>query len=210
MKTLAVLSVMLAASLAAGPKAMAGGQGGGPGIPLPVGQFSVTLQGYAASCATSGGVPEPCNASGVVAVPLSVLDYGTLTRDGAGNACSAHIAVLATFPVGAAQSQVIKDYTSITVTNYDPATGTGDESWISYVGGACDGAIFNWAGATKITSGTFHFVVTDNGNRIESLFTSVVGVQGGPLPFVGGVSGTTTELRQTTRSTDLVSASTTR
>lgn len=69
MKTCAVLSVMLAASLAAGPKAMAGGQDGGPRIPLPVGQFSVTLQGYAASCATSGGVPEPCNASGVVAVP---------------------------------------------------------------------------------------------------------------------------------------------
>ena len=57
MKTRVVLSVMLAASLAAGPKAM--GQYGGPGIPLPVGQFSVTVQAYAASCATSGGVPEP-------------------------------------------------------------------------------------------------------------------------------------------------------
>ncbi len=198
MNTHSVLWVTLAVALAAGPKAMAGGQGGGQGISLPVGQFSVTLQGYAASCATSGGVPEPCNTSGVVAVPLSVLDYGTLTRDGAGNACSAHIAVLATFPVGAAPASVIQDYTSITVTKYDPKTGTGDESWISYVGGACRGATFNSSGATQITSGTFHFVVTDNGNRIDSLFTSVVGTEGGRLPFVGGVSGTTTELRQIT------------
>jgi hypothetical protein len=194
MNTHAALCVTLAVALAAGPKAIAQGQ-----IPLPVGQFSVMLQGPIASCWNffPGGVPEPCSTSGVVVVPLSVLDLGTLTRDGAGNACSAHIGVLSTLPVGAVPSTVIADYTSITVTKYDPVTGTGDESWISYMGGACNGAIFNKTGATQITSGTFHFVVTNDGNRIDSLFTSVTGTPG--FLLVGGFSGTTTEFRQTSQ-----------
>jgi len=133
----AVLWVSLAVALAAGPKAMAGGQNG---IPLPAGQFSVTLQGYLASCVNSGGAPEPCNASGAVVVPLSLLEAGTLTRNPAGNACSPHTAVASTFPVGAAPPNVVEENTVITLIDYDPMTGTGDESFTGYLGGACNGA----------------------------------------------------------------------
>jgi hypothetical protein len=186
---------MLAVTLA-GPKVMADE---GQGIPLPVGHFSLTQQGSVASCQTSNGVPEPCNTPGVVGVAQSVLNNGTVTRDSAGNACSANIGVLSTLPPGATPSFVLAAHTSLKVTNYDPVTGTGDESSKSWSGGVCNGAIFDKTGATQISSGTDHFVVTNDGNRIDSLFTAVVGVPTSPLAFVGGFSATRTELRQITQ-----------
>jgi hypothetical protein len=194
MNTRTVSWVMLAVALAASPKAMAGQSGGG-GIPLPIGQFSITVQGSLATCVDPGGAAEPCNASGVVVVPLSLAEAGTVIRDQTGNACSSHTSVASTVPVGVAPPTVLMQNTKIALINYDPMTGTGDASFAEYVGGACKGAIFDPAGAIQTTSGTLHFVVTEDGNRFDEIITSVTSVPG-PSSF-GGFLGTLTELRQT-------------
>jgi hypothetical protein len=196
MNTRAILWGALAATLVASPKAIAGGQGGSGGIPLPVGQFSITVQGSLASCVNSGGTAEPCNTSGVVVVPLGLAEAGIVIRDQTGNACSSHTSVASTVPVGAAPPTVLMQNTKIALINYDPMTGTGDASFAEYVGGACKGATFDATGATQTTSGTLHFVVTEDGNRIDEIITSVSSVPG-PSSF-GGFLGTLTELRQTT------------
>jgi hypothetical protein len=47
----------------------------------------------------------------------------------------------------------------------------------------------------KIATGTVHFVVTDNGNRIDSVVTALIGAQG--VASFGAFSFSATELRQT-------------
>jgi hypothetical protein len=57
--------------------------------------------------------------------------------------------------------------------DYDPLTGTGDNSFTTYNGGACSGAVFNSAGATEVASGYDHFVVTENGSRFDGIATLI-------------------------------------
>src|ERR1700730_16506719 len=167
---------MLAGTLAANPAAMAWDP---EGIPLPAGHFSYTEQGSAAECLNpTSGAPESCSASGVRVVPVSILCNGAETRDGTGNVCETEVAVVSTLPVNASPPTVQTVQNVYKLLNYDPRTGTGDESYTSYVRGACNGATFNSAGAMKIATGTVHFVVTDNGNRIDSVVTALTGAQG--------------------------------
>jgi hypothetical protein len=94
------------------------------------------------------------------------VEAGALTRDQAGNACASHTAVATPLPIGAALPNVVEENTVITLIKYDPMTGTGDEFYTGYVGGACNGATFANAGATQVSSGKLHFVVTDDGSRL--------------------------------------------
>jgi len=55
----------------------------------------------------------------------------------------------------------------VKIVDYDKATGIGDRSSSTYIGGKCSGASFNSTGATKFGEGTQHFVVTNGGNRID-------------------------------------------
>jgi hypothetical protein len=194
MQTRAILWVVLAGALAASPKAIAWEQ---DGIPLPAGRFSTTLQGSEAECVNpANGNPESCSTKGVLVVPLSVLENGALTRDSTGNACGALTAIFTALPVNASPPTVLANlHVTIKVLNYDPKTGTGDESFTVYIGGACDGATFKSAGATKIASGASHFVVTHEGNRIDGAFTALTGAPG--LIAFGAFSVSETQLRQT-------------
>jgi hypothetical protein len=54
-----------------------------------------------------------------------------------------------------------------------PATGTGDVAVTGYSGGKCKGSKFDSTGATVAYSATVHFVVTNGGNRVDSLVTSL-------------------------------------
>lgn len=195
MQTRAILWVMLAGALAVTPKAIAWEQ---DGIPLPAGRFSTTIQGSEAECLNpANGQPESCSTSGVLVVPLSVLQTGALTRDKTGNACYALTAVFSALPVNASPPTVLAIHVSVKVLNYDPTTGTGDKSFTVYIGGACNGATFKSAGATEIASGAAHFVVTDDGNRVDDVFTALTGAQGAIAFGAFSVSGI--ELRQTGR-----------
>jgi hypothetical protein len=196
MKAPVVLWIMLGITLAASPKAIAGGNNGTGDIPLPAGQFSAKEQGSFALCLNpTNGAAEPCTASGVLIVPQSLVATGALTRDRAGNACLTHTYVFSALPVDAAPPTVQEENTVFKVINYDAATGTGDESFISYVGGKCSGPTFHGTGATQVVSGTVHFVVAANGNRIDGVFTALIG---SPGQFsIGAFSNSLTERRQT-------------
>jgi hypothetical protein len=172
----AMLLGALAIGWAAAPQAMADGSGR---IPLPTGNFSLTANGTEASCA-----------AGSCAV-LSVIEAGAEVRDGEGNGCGTHAAVVNTVPPGASPPIVVPSVTAVLkVIHYDPTTGTGDESLTEYSGGSCSGAIFNSTGATEVVSGTLHFVISNGGKRIDSVVTAL------NLSGLGGFSLSFTELQQ--------------
>jgi len=169
----------VAISFAANAQAMAGGSG----LALPVGNFSLTAQGTEASC------------SGTSCVTLGIIEAGAEVRDGMGNACGTHAAVVNTVPPGASPPTVVPSVTAVLkVIHYDSASGTGDESLNEYSGGTCNGANFNNTGATQLVSGTLHFVISNGGNRIDSVVTAL------NIAGLGGFSLSFTELQQQSRS----------
>ncbi len=150
-------------------------KGDGGGIPSPSGQFSTTLQGSLAICLNpSTFAQESCSTSGALVVPLSVLFNGAGTFDAAGNACIAGTEVDSDLPVDVSPPFVTaNEHVTGKTLNYDSTTGTGDGSFTGYIGGKCNGTAFDNTGATQISTGTDHFVVTAGGSRVDFLFTSL-------------------------------------
>lgn len=165
----------LVVGLMAGSQAMAGQTGP---IPLPAGKFSLTVRGSELSCSEG-----PC-------VVLNIIEAGATIRDASGNGCGTHVAVVNTAPPGNSAPIVAPIVHVFKVTNYDSASGTGDQSLTEYFGGTCQGAIFNNAGATQVTAGTLHFVVSDGGNRIDNVTTTL------NIPGASGYSIIFTERQQ--------------
>jgi hypothetical protein len=68
---------------------------------------------------------------------------------------------------------------------YDPATGSGDGTFTSYLSGKCVGATF--MGSTNVTNvnstGTYHFVASDDGKRVDTITTSATDPIGGVGDF---------------------------
>jgi hypothetical protein len=62
--------------------------------------------------------------------------------------------------------------TKVGTTSFDPTTGAGTISFNEYHGGSCIGAAGDLTGATLTTITTDTFIVSDSGNRIESIATS--------------------------------------
>lgn len=165
----------LAIGFAASAQAMAGGSG----LALPVGNFSLMAQGTEASC------------SGTSCVTLGIIEAGAEVRDRMGNACGAHAAVVNTVPPAASPPTVVPSVTAVLkVIHYDPASGTGDASLNEYSGGTCNGANFINTGVTQVTSGALHFVISNGGNRIDSVVTAL------NIAGLGGFSLSFTELQQ--------------
>jgi len=197
----AVLLVMLAVSAAVlsqkaiAGKGASGGQDGTGGIPLPFGQSSQTLQGSVAICLNSTTfAEESCSTTGAAVFPTSVLTNGVITGDAAGNSCAAVTEVDSDLPVDPSPPIVTaNEHSAGKLLNYDSTTGTGDASFTSYIGGTCNGATFDSTGATKLSSGTVHFVVTDNGKRVDFLITALTN----PAGSLGDFSLSGTNLRQT-------------
>lgn len=158
----------LAIGLAAAPQAV--GEGSGR-ISFPAGHFSLTVQGSEASC------------SGASCSTLNIIEVGSSVRDGSGNACGTHTAVVTFVPAIASPPIVVPVTHVMKVTQYDPNTGTGDMSLTEYSGGTCHGANFNSAGATQSVSGILHFAISDNGKRIDSIVTSLTLSTGGPSNY---------------------------
>lgn len=191
---LAALVAVLSQKVIAG-RGESGGQNGTGGIPLFVGQYSTTVQGSLAICLDlTTFAEESCSTAGSVAFPLSVLTNGVNTGDKDGNNCSSITEVDSNLPVDASPPIVTaNEHTVSKVLNYDSTTGTGDGSFITYIGGTCTGATFDNTGATELSSGTDHFVVTENGNRVDFLITKATS----PTGSVGDFSLSGVNLRQT-------------
>jgi hypothetical protein len=118
-------------------------------------------------CASVGAHPLPFNQTGIF----------RKTGDAAGNFCGVITITTAPvsgtkFPAGASTT------TQVGTTTFDPTTGSGTESFSRYAGGSCIGAVFNSTGATLTGTTTRSFVVSDSGDRIESIVTSFTSVAG--------------------------------
>ena len=109
-------------------------------------------------------------------------------RDAAGNSCG--VSTLTSTPADAAvygtkfpgrvnfrRFDLTRTNVS-TTTSFDPATGSGTASFCQYHGGNCAGAAFDSTGAILTGTGTQSFMVSDSGNRIETIVTSVSMVTG--------------------------------
>jgi hypothetical protein len=170
-----LMLALVAFTLIFSQKARAGNGNGGQGIPIRGGQFSETAQGSFAVCLNpTTFAEESCATSGALVAPLTILDYGAITGDTSGNSCSTLTEVDTDFPPDASPPTVTADeHTASKVLNYDPTSGTGDTSFTSYTGGSCNGAIFNNGGATELSSGTAHFVVSRDGNRVDFIITKL-------------------------------------
>jgi hypothetical protein len=149
-------------------------------IPPTVGQFAVTTTGSFAICLNSSFTQEvACSTTGAVAVPLTLLVVGHVTA-ASDTACQTSVSTISDFPVDKSPPQVgATDHSVSTPISYDPSTGTGDISFISYVGGTCHGATFDPTGATEVSSGTAHFAISEEGKRIDFVITKLTDSIGG-------------------------------
>jgi hypothetical protein len=195
----AMLGVILAGfATIASQHAIAGGGGEQDGISLPRGGYSLTAQGSLAVCLDPKTFNfESCGTSGALVIPQSAPINGVETFDHQGNSCAAVTEVDTNLPVDASAPFVTPNEHIVSkVLNYDSATGAGDRNFTAYIGGTCHGATFDGAGATEVSSGTDHFVVSDGGKRIDYLVTKLTT----STDFLGGFSLSGTNLRQ--RSSD--------
>ncbi len=107
---------------------------------------------------------------------VTTVSHGT--RDAAGNFCA--VATLTSTPTDGpdygAKFPARMNFTRTnvsTTTSFDPTTGSGSSSFSQYLGGRCNGAVFDTTGAALVSTGTQSFMVSDSGNRIETIITSL-------------------------------------
>jgi hypothetical protein len=149
------------------------------------GGYASTVQGTAAICLDPNTfVPESCGTPDVLVFPFTALAVGRSIVDSKGNSCATDTEVDTHLPVDASPPQVYKVNVAGKLLNYDPTSGSGDLSFTVYAGGKCNVAKFDSTGATVISSGTSHFVVSQRGNRWDGNFTSLTN----PVNGVGGFS----------------------
>jgi hypothetical protein len=167
---------------------------GGAGIPLSklAGKLAQTFQGSITVCFKpdfSG--TENCSAADAKPVSGNYVQVGQVTQDKDGNSCST-VTITLGFP-GSPFPPFLSVQQGVTkVTNYDPAAGSGDDSAITYTGGKCIGSKFNSTGATVASSGTDHFVASDNGDRVDFVTTTATD----PLGDIGAFNNAGFNLKQ--------------
>jgi hypothetical protein len=180
MKKLLVIVVAIFALVISQELRAVAATGDGANIPPPEGGYAATAQGSFAVCVDPDTfAQESCTTAGAVALPINYLAAGELTFDYKGNACGTFNQDGSDIPVGASPSQVSTSTNVGKLLDYDPATGIGDLSFTAYSGGKCQGTTFDGTGATIVSTGTGHFVVSGGGNRVDGIFTSLTGPSGG-------------------------------
>ena len=149
-------------------------------LPIKAGQASATLTGSFALCLnTTTFAEESCATHGVGVFPQTVVSVGFVVGDAQGNSCQTFTQTLSDFPVDISPPFVSSDHSVGKLLDYNPHTGSGDAAFITYSGGHCHGAYFDKTGATKISSGTVHFTVSENGNRLDAVVTKLTDPIGG-------------------------------
>jgi len=146
------------------------------------GKFAGRGSGFLTIC-FSAGVPISCSSVSATPVPYNFTDILQTTRDAAGNSCGVSTSTFA--PVSGTKFPALVS-TRITLSipvSFDLTTGSGIASFKDYVGGSCNGAVFDGTG-TLAGTGTHNFFVSDSGNRIERITTSFSVVAGTVKGFV--------------------------
>jgi hypothetical protein len=145
-------------------------------LPIAVlrGAYSDTIHTSEAACFAppTYTTAVSCTSPGAGVFPLSDVETGQVTFGPTGSGCQSSVAVAADIPPADTPPYVIPFNAVRTLTDYNPATGTGDWAFTSYTGGRCRGAKFDNTGATVFTSGTEHFAISDEGKRVDFVVTS--------------------------------------
>ena len=153
---------------------------GGATLASLAGKFTSKGSGsYTACFNASFSAPVDCvSAPHEVPFDFTAVSYGT--RDAAGNSCgvTSTVSALRNSPTDAPvlvtkfpPAKMI--YSEVgTTTSFDPTTGSGTARFSQYRGGRCIGAAFDNTGAVLTITGTLSFMVSDSGNRIQTIVTS--------------------------------------
>jgi hypothetical protein len=156
------------------------------------GNYADLLKGSFAVCPTPVTfAEESCKTAGALVFPLSIVTAGHLTV-GKNVACETGTEVVSDLPVDISPAQTTPIHVAPNLLDYDSKIGTGDFSFTAYTGGTCKGATFDSTGATVLSSGTVHFVASNNGKRVDGVVTSLTDPAGG----IGDFSLSTLDLRQ--------------
>lgn len=174
-------------------RAYAGDGDGGGGIPLSklAGKWAQSAQGSFTVCFKPDfSATENCSASGAVPVSGNFVQISQNTQDKEGNSCSTFTSTIGLF--GTLPPFVSVGHSVTKVTSYDSVSASGDDSYIDYEGGKCKGAKFDGAGATLTSSGTDHFVASQNGERLDFVTTMVTD----PVGDIGAFNSPAIALKQ--------------
>ena len=155
--------------------------GGGATLASLAGKFASKGSGSYTICFGASLSTVDCASSPHQEVPFNMTSVAHGTRDAAGNSCGVTALTLAATDrvFGAYFTRLKFARTNVSATtSFDPATGSGTASFSDYHGGNCVGAAFDSTGAILTDTGTRSFMVSDSGNRIETITTSLSVVTG--------------------------------
>ena len=143
------------------------------------GKFTSTGKGIETVCFKAGFTAlENCaSAQPPQQMSFKLTEIARATFDTAGNACSVGTLTARAVVVGPtspAFGPVVIPITAVsTAITFDPKTGSGTAGFRQYRGGSCIGAVFDSTGAILTGTGTVSFLVSNRGNRIEQILTSL-------------------------------------
>jgi hypothetical protein len=170
--------VLFMATMVGGPVGMSRAQASDGGVTLAslAGKFSQTGSGFYTVCFTDNfTTPVDCASALHQEVPFNVTAVAHNIRDAAGNSCGVTNLTLTDASGYGTKFPARISFTATnvsTTTSFDPTTGSGSSSVSQYRGGRCNGAVFDSTGAVLTGTGTQSFMVSDSGNRIETIITS--------------------------------------
>jgi hypothetical protein len=170
--------LLFIATMIGGPVRVSPAQADEDGVASLAGNFAGRGSGFFTICfnATFTAVADCATVPASQRVPFDVTQVEQFIRDAAGNSCGVLTETIA--PVsGTKFAATANTRTDVgTITSFDPTTGSGKESFSLYFVGSCTGAAFNGSSADLAATGNSIFVVSDSGNRIEIILTSVSAV----------------------------------
>lgn len=168
----------------------------GDSIPLSrlAGKWAQSSQGSFTICFKPDfSATESCSASESVPVTGNFVLVSHNTQDADGDQCSDQTLTIGLFPK--LPPFVSTGHSVTKITKYDPVTGSGDDSYVDYQGGKCIGSKFDSTGATITSSGTDHFVASQNGERLDFVTTTATD----PLGDTGAFNSPIVALKQNSR-----------
>ncbi len=197
--------LLLTASMACGPVRMNQPRANGGGVTLAslAGKFETRGSGsYTVCLNASFSAPVDCASAPHQEMPFNLTSVAHVTRDAGGNSCA--VTTLTNSPVYGTISPAFRARMNVTrnnvstTTSFDLATGSGSSSFSQYRGGRCIGAVFDSTGAVLTGTGTQSFMVSDSGNRMDTIVTSF-SVVTNPVGVPGMLKETMPMIKATSR-----------
>jgi hypothetical protein len=169
MLTVAALGALLVAGTVAGHAAGMPGRAPDLSSANLAGHFTGRAAGFITICLDSNNAFAACGSTGSTPVQFNATLILATTFDRQGNACGNFTVTLAPLAASPAPALVFQEVQVVTVTSFDTTTNTGEADFHNFMGGKCNGAVFDNTGASPFSQGTLHIAVTNNGNQIESM-----------------------------------------